>query len=91
MNEDLDAIRGTRIVAESDNKHTVNQSRPWSIAPQSNIWDILVKRVDTAVLDVQREIVDKVAIRAYEADLIDIVERDQLFGLCDMLSDMTIK
>jgi len=83
--------RGTHIVAESDNKHTVNQSRPWSIAPQSNIFDILVKRVDVATLDVQREIIDKLAIQAYSNDMISIIERDQLLGLCDMLSDMIVK
>jgi hypothetical protein len=87
----LQTIRGTHIVAESDNKHTVNQSRPWSIAPESNIADILIKRVDTAMLDVQREIVDKLAIRAYDMDVIGLIERDQLLGLCDMLSDMVIK
>jgi hypothetical protein len=87
----LRAIRGKHIVAESDNKHTANQSRPWSIAPESNIADILIKRVDTAMLDVQREIVDKLAIRAYDMDVIGLIERDQLLGLCDMLSDMIVK
>jgi len=87
----LDAMRGMRIVAESDNKHTAYQSRPWALAPESNIKDILIKRVDTATLDVQREIIDKLAIRAYDSDHIDIIERGQLLGLCDMLSDMIVK
>ena len=69
-------------------KQTANQSRPWSIAPQKNIIDIAVERVDIVALDYQRETVERVAYSAYDAGLVSLVERDQLLGLADMLSDI---